>query len=76
MFPEKSVDFQRVTQHYIPESITLHNHHYENLKQYKDRLFCLCNTDGIVKSLVSCPCVNLLVCPFFPHVSFLWYVKA
>jgi hypothetical protein len=32
---ETSVDFQRTTQHYIPEDRTLHNHRWENLKSYK-----------------------------------------
>jgi hypothetical protein len=32
--PETSVDFQRTTQRYIPEDLTLHNHHCENLKAY------------------------------------------
>jgi hypothetical protein len=33
--PETPVDFQRSSQHWIQEDITLHNHHYENLKSYK-----------------------------------------
>jgi hypothetical protein len=33
---ETSVDFQRTTQRYIPEDITLHNHRCENLKYTYD----------------------------------------
>jgi hypothetical protein len=32
---ETSADFQRITQRYIPEHDTLHNHCRENLKSYK-----------------------------------------
>jgi hypothetical protein len=32
---ETSMDFQR-TRRYIPENRNLHNHHWENLKSYKD----------------------------------------
>jgi hypothetical protein len=38
---EMSVDFQWVTWCYIPEDITLHNHHCENLKSYTCKCFCL-----------------------------------
>jgi hypothetical protein len=31
---ETSVDFQRTTQHYIPEDINFHNYRCENLKSY------------------------------------------
>jgi hypothetical protein len=37
--PETSIDFQRITQRYLPEDITLHNHNCENLKSYKLNLF-------------------------------------
>jgi hypothetical protein len=37
---ETSVDFQRTTQHYIPEARALHNHRCENLKSY-NASFCL-----------------------------------
>jgi hypothetical protein len=33
--PETPDDFQRTTQHCIPEDRTLHNHRYENLECYK-----------------------------------------
>jgi hypothetical protein len=72
MFPKKSVDFQWAAQHYIPGNITLHNHHCGNFKLYKDPLFCLCNADGIVKSFVSCPCVNLCLSVF--HNRFIFMV--
>jgi hypothetical protein len=39
---ETSVDFQRTTQLYIPEDITLHNHRRENLKS------CITKDDNIV----------------------------
>jgi hypothetical protein len=31
---EMSVEYQRTTQRYIPEDITLHNHRCENLNSY------------------------------------------
>jgi hypothetical protein len=31
---ETSVDFQRITQRYIPEDSTIHNHRYENFRSY------------------------------------------
>jgi hypothetical protein len=34
---ETSVDFQRITRHYIPEDITDHNRQSENLKSYNFR---------------------------------------
>jgi hypothetical protein len=33
---EMSVDFQRTTERYIPEDMTLPNHRYENFNSYKD----------------------------------------
>jgi hypothetical protein len=33
-FSETSIGFQRITRHYIPKDITLHNHRCDNLKSY------------------------------------------
>jgi hypothetical protein len=30
-FSEKSIDFQEIARRYIPEYVTFHNHHCENL---------------------------------------------
>jgi hypothetical protein len=40
---ETSVETQQITQHHIPEDVTLHNHHCENLKSYV-LMWRLCTT--------------------------------
>jgi hypothetical protein len=37
---ERSVDFQRITQPFIPEDRTVHNHRCEDLKSYMRRILC------------------------------------
>jgi hypothetical protein len=44
---EMSVDFQRTTWHYVSEHRTLHNHHCENLKSYKDTKVWYCECEAI-----------------------------
>jgi hypothetical protein len=37
---ERSIEFQPTTEHYIPEHRTLDNHHYENLKSFREPEIC------------------------------------
>jgi hypothetical protein len=35
------IDFQQATRRYIPEDKTHHNHRFENLKSYNNKLYIL-----------------------------------
>jgi hypothetical protein len=69
---ETSVGFQRVTQRYIPEGRTLHNHYCENLKSYREWIFSLWFNVMCWSSLTGNRFLQL--CHEYGNSRFLWII--